>query len=140
MANKVALVKDILGMIFQMLLEFECFKQKPEVKQSRQEHVFEQFHDAIIKYHRESREVTSNADKLSLSPKYMSNITKQTTGRTASEWINEHIIRESKNLLKTRKELPILEVCDMMGFSDQATFSRYFKKMVGVNPSEYRTK
>ncbi len=105
---------------------------------THQEDIFERFHEAIVKYHRQSREATFYADKLCITPKYMSSIIKQVTGRSANEWINGYVIREAKALLRSKKRCTIQEISDYMGFPDQATFSKFFKKHTNYPPTEYR--
>ena len=138
--ERVEIVKQLFGILFRIFQDFEAVKEMESPNRTRQEEVFERFHDAIIKYHRQSREALFYADKLCISPKYMSSIIKKVTGKSANEWINDYIIRESKVILKNEKQKTILEISDLMGFPDQATFSKFFKKHVGITPSDYRLK
>ncbi len=123
---------------FRLFNHFEAFRNMPEATKTRQEEVFERFYDLIILHHRQSREVTYYADKLCMTPKYLSSIVKQVTGRSANSWIDKYVILESKALLRTAKHKTIQEIADDMGFVDQATFSKYFKKHTGQNPSSFR--
>ena len=123
---------------FRLFSNFESFLKAPEATKTRQEEVFERFYDLIILHHRQSREVTYYADKLCMTPKYLSSIVKQATGRSANSWIDQYVILESKALLRTAKQKTIQEIADDMGFVDQATFSKYFKKHTGQNPSSFR--
>ena len=73
-----------------------------------------------------------------LSPKYFSDVVKQETGHTAAWWIHSHVVAEAKALLQLRRDLNIQTVADMLGFADQAIFSRYFHRETGLYPTEYR--
>ena len=134
------MIRTMFSTLFNLFCHFEAIAEKPKAAQSRQEHVFEQFHDAIVKYHRESREVIFYADKLCITPKYLSAIIKQVSGKSANDWINDYVMRETKAMLKTQKSMTIQEISDIMGFPDQATFSKFFKKHEGCTPTDYRMK
>ncbi len=81
--------------------------------------------------------VNSMASQLHLSPKYMSDLLKQETGKTALELIHLHIISEAKNML-VGGEKTIAEIAYMLGFENPPYFSRLFKKEVGLSPTEFQ--
>ena len=74
--------------------------------------------------------------KLYLTPKYLSKLIKNVSGRSAHEWIDSFVILEAKNLLKY-SDLPIKQIVDELHFN-QTTFYRFFKAKTGLTPSEYR--
>ena len=90
-----------------------------------------------MEYHTNYRNVGFYADKLSLTPKYLSRIIKEASGRSAPEWIDEYVILESKNLLKY-SELPIKEIVSRLNFPSQSVFYKYFKAHTGQTPTEYK--
>lgn len=77
------------------------------------------------------------ADHVSLSKTYLCVMYKKETGITINEYINMQRIKKSKMLLKNHK-YKLYEVAGKVGFVDANYFSTYFKKYVGVSPSEYR--
>jgi AraC-like DNA-binding protein len=77
------------------------------------------------------------ASKLNLSPKYLSDLLKQETGKTALELIHLHVISEAKNLL-VEGEQSISEIAYRLGFENPPYFSRLFKKEVGISPKEFK--
>ena len=102
------------------------------------EELFERFYELIVDYYRESREVAFYADKLALTPKYFAKVIKQTTGMTATEWINRYVLVEAKWLLRHDRGKNVQQIAYLMGFTEQASFSRFFKTYEGVSPTEYR--
>lgn len=97
-----------------------------------------QFNDAVIQHFRHSREVGFYARMFHLSTKYFSTIIKQETGISAGEWIDRYVVLQAKELLQHQRNLTIQQLADKMGFSEQASFSRFFKKQTGLSPTEYR--
>jgi AraC family transcriptional activator of pobA len=81
--------------------------------------------------------VTFMAEKLNLSSRYMSDVLKQETGKTALELIHLYIVTEAKNLLKEGK-MNIAEISHSLGFENPTYFSRLFKKEAGVSPNYFR--
>ncbi|MCB9208281.1 MAG: helix-turn-helix transcriptional regulator [Ignavibacteriales bacterium] len=77
------------------------------------------------------------ADQLNLSPKYLSDLLKQETGKTALDLIHLHLINEAKNLLIDGNK-NINEIAYQIGFENPPYFSRLFKKEVGVSPMDFR--
>jgi len=81
--------------------------------------------------------VHSIAKKLNLSPKYLSDLLKQETGKSALELIHLYIVSEAKNML-VEGENSISEIAYKLGFENPPYFSRLFKKVAGLTPKEYQ--
>lgn len=88
-------------------------------------------------YYRERHEVRWYADQLCVSPNTLSIKLKRTYGKTATQLINECLADEAKNYLRNPAHT-IQQVADMLSFSDQATFCKFFKRCCGVSPSDFR--
>jgi AraC-like DNA-binding protein len=78
------------------------------------------------------------ASQLHLSPKYLSDLLKQETGKTALELIHLYTIAEAKNLL-VAGDRSISEIAFQLGFENPPYFSRLFRKEVGMSPKEYKS-
>jgi AraC-like DNA-binding protein len=77
------------------------------------------------------------ASQLNLSPKYLSDLLKQETGKTALELIHLYMISEAKNML-VAGDRSITEIAYQLGFENPPYFSRLFKKEVGMSPKEFK--
>jgi AraC-like DNA-binding protein len=96
------------------------------------------FYQAIADHHGKSHSVGYYADLFFLSPKYFSDVIKKETGHSAKHWIGAYLIREAKLLLRSRRDLNIQQISDMLGYDDQTSFSRHFKKDTGMSPTKYK--
>ena len=104
---------------------------------NRSRMLFEQFIALVAKYHTQYRNVAFYADKLCLTPKYMSKLIKTATGKSAPEWIDAYVILEAKNLLKYSNDT-IKQIVFKLNFPNQSVFYKFFKARTGMTPSEYR--
>lgn len=97
-----------------------------------------QFHNLIAENYTKNREVKFYAQQLCLSPKYFGTIVHQTLGYSAGELISRYVMVQARHLLRHHHKMTIQQVSDRLGFSDQTSFARYFKKHTGKTPQEYR--
>ena len=93
----------------------------------------------IDAHYTEERGVEFYADKLCLSPKYLSALSKSVCGFTVQELIFKSIIRKSISLLKNTQK-NIQEIADFFNFPNPSYFSTIFKKQTGMSPQQYRKK
>lgn len=108
-----------------------------ESAKSRRKMFFEQFMTLLDQYHCSERSLKFYADKLFITPKYLSAVIKEVSGRSAAEWVDEFVVLEAKTLLKF-SDLSIQEIAYRLNFSTQSFFGKYFKHQTGMSPSEYK--
>ncbi len=108
----------------------------PSEKQS----LLNRFYNNIIDHYNESREVSYYAKRLYLSPKYFGTTIRQLTGIGAREWIARYVVIQAKNMLRQKTNLNIQQIAHLLGFDESTTFTRYFKAVTGITPSDYRKK
>ena len=104
---------------------------------NRKEELFERFVNLLYENNKEEHQVTFYANKLFITPQYLSLILKELTGKSANKWIDDALIMEAKMLLKA-PQITVQQVADQLHFSDQSTFGKFFKKHMGISPMEYR--
>jgi AraC family transcriptional regulator, transcriptional activator of pobA len=105
---------------------------------SQQGTLFERFLLLAQLHCMEEREVEYYARKLFISPKYLTEICKKSSGKTALEWIRNYTTQRLIILLGNKK-LSLTDISDTLKFSSLSFFSRYVRKVLGVSPSEYRS-
>jgi AraC-like DNA-binding protein len=64
-------------------------------------------------------------------------VIKKASGKSANDWISEHVLLESKALLKSTT-MTVQQISDELNFPSQSFFSKYFKQYVGISPKGYR--
>ncbi len=86
---------------------------------------------------RTEREVSYYAERLHVSPKYLSATIKRVTGQSVSSFIDRHTVPILKKYLNDER-LSLTQIADRMNFTSLSYFSRYCTKHLGQSPSEYR--
>lgn len=76
------------------------------------------------------------ASKIGISQGYLSSVFKKQTGGNLNDYINQMKIEKAKELLE-KHEYMMYEISDMLGFENPYYFSKVFKKLTGITPSEY---
>ncbi len=99
--------------------------------------LFERFLQLVQVHCMEHREVEFYSEKLFITSKYLTEICKKNSGKTAMEWIQNYTTQRIINLLKN-KNLTLTEIAYTLHFSSASFFSRYVRKVLGMSPSEYR--
>lgn len=77
------------------------------------------------------------ADRLCITPKYLSDVISRTTGRNALAWIEEFFISKAKQML-TGTDISVTAISRQMNFSTPSDFCKYFRNSVGQSPRQYR--
>ena len=86
---------------------------------------------------RTERDVSYYAERLNVSPKYLSATIKRVTGHSVTSYIDRHTIPILKDYLDDER-LSLTQIADRMNFTSLSYFSRYCTKHLGLSPSEYR--
>lgn len=106
---------------------------------SRQEEIFTQFTELLERHHKKEREIAFYADKMCMTSKHLSQVIKDYTGKTALGIIEEYVISEAKSMLLSTT-MSIQQISDELNFPSQSVFGKYFKRVAGISPSEYRNR
>ncbi len=77
------------------------------------------------------------ASRLCITPRYLSQIVRDVSGRTVVDYINQMLLMEASYLL-LQTSLPIVGIADRLHFSETASFTRFFTRMKGMTPREFR--
>lgn len=117
--------------------EYQRQRSSVHLPYNRKEHLAMRFLEEVGLHFKEERAVKYYASQLHINEKHLSRIIKEQSGKTAGEIIDDAVIMESKILLRNLHN-SIAEIADILHFSNQSFFGKYFKKHTGYSPSEYR--
>lgn len=93
----------------------------------------------LLQQYPHKREVQWYAKQLGITPKYLSEICKERSNKSAGEWIADITVAELKHYLHNTT-LPIREIAHLMEFPNASFFCQYTKKHTGLTPNHYRKK
>lgn len=127
----------IYSIILIVISEVSEIKQKECISKTRQEELVHKFFKLLFEEHQKEYKVTFYAEKLYISPKYLSSVVKKISGYTVQDWINEFLQSEAKRYLHITN-LNIQQIAEKMHFTNASSFIRFFKKQTQITPSEYR--
>lgn len=121
------------------LIKKNTAKDQEENKssQTRLYILFERFMSLVSEFHTSERGMAFYAQRLGMTPKYLSRLIKQVSGRSAPDWIDSFVIQEAKSMLKYTDE-SIKEIVYKLNFVNASVFYKFFKAQTGMTPSEYR--
>lgn len=100
-------------------------------------HIVANFLELVQHHYREQRLIQFYAGKLCITPKYLSKLVKEHTGRAAADWIEQHVILEARAMLQS-SDMSIQQIATSLNFPNQSFFGKYFKRATGVSPKQYR--
>jgi AraC family transcriptional regulator, transcriptional activator of pobA len=132
--------KLIAALTLSMIEKIELLhleNKKTGHKSSRKQQITKQFCSLINKHYLESKEVSFYADKLNITPKYLSEVIKEETGKAPKNLIEQLLMQEAKSLLK-QTQMSIKEISYWLGFDDPSYFTKAFRVAEGITPNEYR--
>lgn len=104
---------------------------------SKREEITSVFLTSLSREFSMHRSVAHYARQACVTQRHFSKLIKEQTGKTPMEWIILVTISQAKNLLK-QQNIQIKEVAQRLGFPEQFTFRKYFKKHTGTSPTEFK--
>ncbi len=137
-------LRSILLGYLHLILEYcnRIYLRQLSEEDSGNSDLLKRFHDLLQQYFRENRQLTQGlptvaycASELAYSPRYFGDIVHKATGGTAIGYIHNYVINQAKSLLMNGHN--ISETSRLLGFDFPHHFTRLFKKMTGLTPSEY---
>ena len=146
MLKRVARVKDHpyrlkvarhLTMAFFYGASVDFHKYIGNKKKTHHEILTEKFLKLVQNHHKEQRGLEFYADKLCITPKHLSKVIRETSGKPANDWIDEHVVLEAKALLKSTN-MTVQQISDELNFPSQSFFGKYFRRVTGTSPREYK--
>ena len=134
-----AIIRNYMHIMFyHMCSDFFDEESYPDMPvPSRRDELLLQFTKMVSENYKEHRKVSYYADKMCLTPKYLSTIVYEVGGRYARDIIAEFVICEAKRCL-LNTSMMVQEISDYLHFSCQSFFGKYFREHTGMSPQAYR--
>ena len=133
----IGIVTSFMYKIFELLVnKLKENEQKRKIPE-RCEIVFDDFIKEVNLFNGTEHSLSFFANRLNLTPNYLSARVKEYSGRTAMEWIEDSVILEAKTMLK-HTDLSIQEIAYKLDFPTQTFFGKYFKRITGMSPKQYK--
>ena len=134
----------MMSLIHAVIFELLAFTDKMNINEFEEEHqksqsdvLFKNFLQLLAEHEGRIRSVQDYADILCVSPKYLSAVVKQMSGRTALAFIHETTIHAIVRQLKYTDK-PIKQISDEMQFPSLSFFGKFVKSQLGVSPKQFR--
>ena len=105
----------------------------------RDKMLFQRFLDLLSHEQQKRRQVSYYAEKLNITPKYLSTVCSKVSGKSPVRWITDCVMEDCYQLLSTT-DLTVKEISNRLGFPNSSFFGQYFREQAGMTPIEYRTK
>lgn len=99
--------------------------------------LYNDFINAVSQFCKQNNDVHFYADHLNVSSRYLAQVTKRISNKAPKNIIDEYLIKEIESLLRTTDNT-VQEIAYQCGLSSQAHLTKFFKKIKGITPSEYR--
>lgn len=113
------------------------FHNLKDIASGQKNSIVERFIELVHQHYREERQIGFYADKLCITPKYLSKLVKENTGRSAGDWIESHVILDARAMLQS-SDMTIQQIATSLNFPNQSFFGKYFKRATGLSPKQYR--
>ena len=140
-AYRVNVVRSVLeALFFETLGVYSAHSMDLRSMQTirRKDSLLYDFIQLVESEFRRERSVAYYANRLCVSPKQLSSMVKEASGRTAGDWIDSYVIMEAKALLKNTG-MTVQEISQALNFANQSFFGKYFKHLTGISPRMYRS-
>lgn len=123
--------------MFAMLNELIPEHGHKNIQRNRSSYIVRDFIDLVNADNGIHRSVSYYADKLCYSPKYLSSVIKEATGKTPMQFIQENTIKQIKYKLR-HTNMSIKEIADAFDFPNPSFFGKFVKAQTGMTPLQCR--
>ena len=105
---------------------------------SHEQRIFDRFLQLVTQHCAEHHQIGYYAERMCLTERYLSTVVRQTSGVTAKDWIDRALITRIKIELH-HTDKPAAQIADEMHFANPSFFSKYFRRLTGMTPGEYKS-
>lgn len=125
------------SLLLQITEIFHSQNVHPAGRVRRSDALFRLFRKLLAENYRKEHELQFYADSLHVSQTYLSRVIRQVSGKTVNNYIAEALYTDARRLL-VFTDLTVKEISEQLGFSDQSSFGKFFKKKSETSPANFR--
>jgi AraC-like DNA-binding protein len=134
-----SILKESVNTLVALIISHYLGFAKPAEHHTRFEDITREFKTALEKHYQSAKNPSEYAARLNLSPSYLNECVKATTGKSVSSHIQQRVVLEAKRLLYHSGK-SVKEISGELGYDDYSYFTRLFTKVVGMTPIAFRDK
>lgn len=131
----------VLNLVAAVLNQYDLLFSENETRQpnshSNERYIFDRFIYLVNNNCNREHQMNFYADKMCLTERYLGTVVRKASGVTAKEWIDRAIITSAKVMLKHDNK-SAAQIAEELNFNNPSFFSKYFKRIAGCTPQEYR--
>lgn len=131
----------VLNLVAAIAHEFDSlFSQSTSTRNaspSTQKNILNHFIRLVNEHCNEQHQMAFYADRMCLTERYLGSVVRQTSGITAKQWIDRALVTSAKVMLK-HTDHQVTRISDDLHFPNVSFFCKYFKRLTGLSPQEYR--
>ena len=116
---------------------FRRYADQQQGSQSREQTIFDRFIYLINQHAVQEHHMAFYASKMCLTERYLGTVVRQASGITAKEWIDRALVTRIKVELR-HTDKTVAQISDEMNFPNPSFFSKYFRRLTGMTPLEFR--
>ena len=113
--------------------------KRDAIHMSRSSLLFKQFIELLVSMEVKPRNVAFYSNRLCITSKYLSNVCKENSGKTAYDWIVEYAVEDISRLL-SHSDMTIKEIANYQGFPNLSFFGKFVRTHLGCSPTDFRRK
>lgn len=135
--SKRTMLLNMVRSLMDLLIDLYGKEQRKRPQLSSSENITQQYLALVEMHCKQHHKIDWYAREMCLTSKYISNVVKETTNKSAGDWINKNLLIYAKIMLTTTN-LTIQQIGDTLGFLNQSHFGTWFRRETGVSPKVFR--
>ena len=132
-------LRTMLLMICEELMKYDGMSANGDASTTHDKEIFNRFLQMLNNEPHKRQQVAIYADRLNISPKYLSSICKKVSGKNPMRWITDSVMDDCYQRLK-ETDMSVKEIAGELGFPNASFFGQYFREHACMTPIAYRNK
>lgn len=134
-------METIYGIVEALMYYYDFLRRKSTMSsgnpRSREREIFEKFIMLVNANCDRQRQLSFYADQLCLSERYLGTLVGRASGQPAKYWIDRAVVTKAKVMLR-HSDLQVTQISDRLNFTNDSFFCKYFRRLTGMSPKDYR--